>query len=383
MNIVKSLVLHFLLSILLVYKAHQCHGFCLAPARTAASISLATKRQHHHHQQMLALPARGFDGKYGNATTSSIPDPDEIAAALGIRPYTRAPAWIWKIAWRGHGRILPVLHANDDARPRDSDQSLKVLWNKAIVSLTKSSPAYDEEWTYDLLPAPSRSLLRLVRPLFPRLHHANIELRTTYLDSIIQQEIIMAQDQGKQVRLVCLGGGYDARGARLLSTRANGVEQAWELDLPDVVHAKRQMLARLERRRNRRNHKRGNQEEIFCYPHLIHVNLNNHTAATQLLQDKILAHNNDSEATPWHTIFVSEGVLIYLDDPNGLLQTCAAAVVATDDTASLCFADRLANVPGGNETAGRAALEAAGWDLVEWRPKPGLARHMGLARLLL
>ena len=123
------------------------------------------------------------------------------------------------------------------------------------------------------------------------------------------------------------------------------------------------------------------------------MDLNNHTAAAQLLQDKILlVHDNqnnssDDNTRPWHTIFVSEGLLIYLDNPNGLLQTCAAAAAAaataTVASASLCFADRLGNVPGGNETAGRLALEEAGWDLVEWRPKPGLARHMGLARLLL
>eukprot|EP00977_Amphora_coffeiformis_P028155 scaffold34710_cov208-Amphora_coffeaeformis.AAC.1 len=316
-----------------------------------------------HHRST----ARGFDGKYGNNAT--IPFPNDIAATLGIKPFTEAPGWVWKFAWRTHGRILPLLHANDQAKPEDSDQSLKVLWNKAVTSIENSSPGYDNEWTFDLMPDPSRVLLRIIRPFLPRLHHANIEIRTTYLNQIIQKEVDLNRD--KKIRLVSIGGGYDPRGARLLSTLSDVVAEAWELDLPEVLLSKRRMLQRLETRRKQRG-------GSFKYPQLCPIDLNDHAAAKTLLQEIVQPNDNNS----WHTIFISEGLLIYLDDPNGLLKVCASVMKSSPaGSASLCFADRLANVPGGDEEAGRNELSKAGWDLVEWRPKPGLARHMGLARL--
>jgi len=317
--------------------------------------------QHNHPST-----ARGFDDKYGKNAT--IPSPNDIATTLGIKPFTEAPGWVWKFAWRTHGRILPLLHANDQTKPEDSDQSLKVLWNKAVTSIETSSPGYDDEWTFDIMPDPSRNLLRIVRPLLPRLHHANIEIRNTYLNQIIQKEI--DDNRNKKIRLVSIGGGYDPRGTRLLSTWPDVVEEAWELDLPKVVISKRKMLERLEKRRKQRG-------GSFKYPQLRPIDLNDHGTAKALLQEIVQANNNN-----WHTIFISEGLLIYLDDPNGLLQVCANVMKSTQGgNASLCFADRLANVPGGDEGAARQELSKVGWDLVEWRPKPGLARHMGLARL--
>ena len=319
-----------------------------------------------HHKSYHKSTARGFDGKYGKNAT--IPFPNDIAADLSIKPFTEVPGWVWKFAWRGHGRLLPLLHANDQAKPEDSDQSLKVLWNKAVVSIDSSSPGYDDEWTFDLMPSPSRALLRLVRPFLPRLHHANIEIRTTYLNQIIQKEMVLNQD--KKIRLVTLGGGYDPRGARLLSTLPDVVAEAWELDLLGVLLSKQKMLETLEMRRIQRS-------GSFKYPQLRPIDLNDHAAATSLLREIVQPNDNS-----WHTIFISEGLLIYLDDPNGLLKVCADVMKASRaGGASLCIADRLANVPGGDQDAGRTELSKAGWDLVEWRPKPGLARHMGLARL--
>ena len=274
------------------------------------------------------------------------------------------------MAWRGHGRLLPLLHANDKAKPQDSDQSLKVLWNKAIVSIDKTSPGYDNEWTYDLLPRPSRSILRILKPVLPRLHHGNIEIRTTYLNQIIQQEI--DRNREKRIRLIILGGGYDPRGSRLLTTLPEQVAEVWELDLAEVIASKQQMLQRLSRRRTRRG-------DAFRYPNLRAIDLNDHEAAMKLLQEII--HSDDGSDESWYTIFISEGLLIYLDDPNGLVKLCAKVTnEAKSAGASFCFADRLANVPGGDETAGRKELAMAGWKLIDWRPKPGLARHMGLAR---
>jgi hypothetical protein len=41
----------------------------------------------------------------------------------------------------------------------------------------------------------------------------------------------------------------------------------------------------------------------------------------------------------------------------------------------------LENSPGGEELAGREELARSSWDLMDWCPKPGLARHMAMARL--
>jgi hypothetical protein len=72
--------------------------------------------------------SRGFNDRYGAANNSTIPDPDDVAARLNVQPYTRAPAKVWKYAWRGHGRLLKLFHWKDPAAAKDIDQSLKVVW---------------------------------------------------------------------------------------------------------------------------------------------------------------------------------------------------------------------------------------------------------------
>ena len=38
---------------------------------------------------------------------------DDVSADLGIPPPRVAPKWVWQLAWRGHKRALPLLHARD------------------------------------------------------------------------------------------------------------------------------------------------------------------------------------------------------------------------------------------------------------------------------
>ena len=62
--------------------------------------------------------------------------------------------------------------------------------------------------------------------------------------------------------------------------------------------------------------------------------------------------------------------------------TSTAATVASGApcaAVSLCFADRLA-IDGVDEAAAARLFAARGFDLVRYLPKPGLARHMGVAR---
>ena len=92
----------------------------------------------------------------------------------------------------------------------------------------------------------------------------------------------------------------------------------------------------------------------------------------------ILEASNGDE---WFTIFLFEAVMIYLDDgvPRALLQACSDALKSTKNRGALVFADRLEKVPGGDSSIGRQELANVGWNVVEWLPKPGLARHMGRA----
>jgi hypothetical protein len=323
--------------------------------------------------------SRGFENRYGAANNSTIPDPDEVAARLNVQPYTRAPRLVWKYAWRGHGKLLKILHWKDPAAAKDVDQSLKVVWLKALAAFNPKSPTHDpERWTYNTLPKISAWLIFRLIParFFPRLHHANIELRTTYLDSMILKEI--AANTNKKIRLISLGAGYDIRSVRWLTH--GQVDEAWELDIPAVVESKRIMLERLQRRRQRRS-------QTTVLPTFRGVDLNNLSEVQDLLQSILLDKHSSSSSSSkqeWHTIFVSEGVLIYLDPtiPGKLLKLCADTVTTGGtSTASLCMADRLENSPGGEEPAGRQELARSSWELMDWCPKPGLARHMAVARL--
>ena len=84
-------------------------------------------------------------------------------------------------------------------------------------------------------------------------------------------------------------------------------------------------------------------------------------------------------------IFVLEALLIYIEPEAaaGLLRACAdEAAAAGFARATLCFADRLPGVKGFEYDEARSMLAQTGFALEEetWLPKPGLARHMGVAR---
>mmetsp|Transcript_35583 Transcript_35583/g.77997 ORF Transcript_35583/g.77997 Transcript_35583/m.77997 type:complete len:83 (-) Transcript_35583:1046-1294(-) len=76
--------------------------------------------------------------------------------------------------------------------------------------------------------------------------------------------------------------------------------------------------------------------------------------------------------------------MIYLDEgiPSALLRICSNVLDSKDLSGSLCFADRLENIPEGYLSDAITELTSNGWELNEWLPKPGLARHMGQASLL-
>lgn len=304
---------------------------------------------------------------------STLPSPEIIAAKLGVKPTKEASAKTWQRAWKLHKRLIPLLHSTDGCKPPDSSLNLACMWWKGLSGNDKSSPVYDNELAYDLLPSGWRRILRL-RRLYPRLHHGNVELRTAYLDGQIAQiveEQKVANKKQPKIRLVCMGAGYDTRGIKM--TERKLVDQVVELDLPEVVNAKERLFQRLLKRRPWLTE--------FTMPSLVPSNFNDVPDVEQKLRNSLLPNKDDEE--DWYTIFVFEGVMIYLNDgvPSSMLNITSKLLRENNLNGSLCFADRLENVPGGDFEMGVEELKRNGWALKDWSPKPGVARHMGSASL--
>ena len=181
--------------------------------------------------------------------------------------------------------------------------------------------------------------------------------------------------------------------------------ECYELDLPEVVRAKRQLIqTRLHRRRPWLKH-------MNTATKLIPVDFNDVDETRKALEGILLSPSSpngnitddnhrlgsgDDVLGATTNIILFEGVMIYLDGgvPHALLKLCSDVLgecsnLSTVDRTStrssssgyLCFADRLENIPSGEVDAAKIELESTGWELLDWLPKPGLARHMGVARL--
>ncbi len=187
--------------------------------------------------------------------------------------------------------------------------------------------------------------------------------------------------------------------------------ECYELDLPEVVSAKRQLIqTRLHRRRPWLKHMTTGTR---IYPKLIPVDFNDVDETRKALEGILVTPSSPNGNTteddhplgsgddvPGATtnIILFEGVMIYLVGgvPHSLLKLCSdvlgecsnrspgnRASKLSPSSGYLCFADRLENIPGGDIDAAKVELESTGWELLDWLPKPGLARHMGVARLLM
>ena len=346
----------------------------------------------------LKQPSLQRGSNYGSNHNSTIPTPQEVASILNVQPTKEASAAEWQRAWRFMKRILPILHMLDKCKPADSSLNLACMWWKAISGNNINSPVWDDGLSYDILPSGFRWVVqkRLCR-FYPRLHHANVELRTAFLDSVIQQ---IVEDQRKsdmehqqaeedkeeggrkKIRLVCFGAGYDLRSIKLLERKL--IDEAYELDLPQVVEAKQRLIGskRLLKRRPWLASLLNDDNCSSRMPKLIPSDLNDIDQVRQQLKE-ILTANNHNTTEEYYTIFVFEGVMIYLKEgiPSSLLNVTASVLKEVNAGGSLCFADRLENIPGGDYDLGIQELDRNGWKLDQWCPKPGLARHMGSAVL--
>ena len=321
----------------------------------------------------LSKPNLLMRGEYYKNENSTLPPPEIIAAKLGVKPTRRASNKTWKRAWIIGKRMIPVLHSTDSCKPPDSSLNLLCMWWKGLSGNDKSSPVCDDGLAYDLLPSGWRKIIK-PRRLYPRLHHGNVELRTAYLDQHVT-EIASAlklneSSSAPKIRLVCMGAGYDTRGIKM--TERKIVDQVVELDLQHVVDAKERLFRRLVKRRP--------WLKDLSMPTLLPSDFNDLADVEEKLQSLLQSTDNNE----WHTIFVFEGVMIYLDEnvPSSLLSITSKLLRENNQNGSLCFADRLENVPGGDYDKGVIEMETNGWKLKDWSPKPGLAKHMGTASLI-
>ena len=169
-----------------------------------------------------------------------------------------------------------------------------------------------------------------------------------------------------------------------------------ELDLPEVVRAKRQLLhTRLFKRRPwLQPQQHVGSSNTIEYPNLISVDFNNLNDTRDALEGILLSSNtSDDTNCEVYNIILFEGVMIYLNEgiPHSLLELCSGILNKANSTptssspsttaAYLCFADRLENIPGGDIDAAHIEMNRTGWKLIDWLPKPGLARHQGVAHL--
>ena len=340
-------------------------------------------------------------------STSTLLSADEVAKRVGVAPTDSKATRRQRLrAYWWFKKLLTISQFFDPIQIPNSYVNYQCIWWKAISGNDRNSPLYDTSGGllyYDLLPPVTR--LAVATPLatyfYPRFHHANVELRTYYLDTVMEQivkssiplpssndnDTTTMKQQHTTIRLVLFGCGYDLRSLRmaLRYQEQQGYRMEFiELDLPHVIEAKQLLFQqRLVRRRP-------DLKELISQIQMFGVDLNDIDQVESILKSQLTA--NDI-ATPSITIFVFEAILVYLDEgiPSKILTVLSEILrgrsgpssgsgVAT--TAAICFADTLENIKSNQESEAREELKKYGWDLQDWITKPGKTNHLGWATLL-
>eukprot|EP00980_Cylindrotheca_fusiformis_P013131 scaffold3299_cov95-Cylindrotheca_fusiformis.AAC.1 len=288
------------------------------------------------------------------------------------RPPWKVPPFFWKWAYRVQLKVLPILHAFDDSANRipNSSLSLPILWWKALMRRTNPSAA---EWAYDLLPGRTRWIVRVFHRFFPPLHHVNIQLRTTFLDNrtiTIANQIRSSKPDAK-VRLVVLGAGYDLRSLRFLQEGI--VDEAIELDLPNVIQAKKMLLES-----STFQHRRPSCE----LPTMAGANLNDIETTNATLCELLQPTNQAQDHT--YTIFLLEGILVHLESGSSskilqLLHSYCGGSNNNNSNGCLVFCDRIQGVNNRSLDLARTVLHEAEWKLTEFLATPTRTPHFGVA----
>lgn len=335
-------------------------------------------------------------------------DNARLAQQFGIKSTAKAPRWVWRVSFWLQHRALPVLYAWDPLRPPNYDLSLLCLWLKATSHKDPNyHPLHDHYLSYDMLPLVTRQF-GTSTVFRPRLLRAIIELRSAYLQYALQQvvthqrRVAVSSNRNVRLRLVSFGTGYDIRSIQL--RRTNAIDDAYEFDRPEVMSIKQPLMERLLLRQNQRHTSNTINPLEQCHlPKLIGLDLNDLTKVQGILTETLGTTNDtirretavesrDQPMIVWHTIFLFEGVMIYLNPgvPTALLRICSTVCPSHS---TLIFADRLEHVMDSKEDNGARSsssskecasnvLSNVGWKLQDWCTKPGFARHMGIATSL-
>lgn len=301
-------------------------------------------------------------------------------AALAVRvqpPSSNTPRIIKRIFWKLENFFLRVMSWCDPCSPPDSKLSLRVLWWKAVAANDVSSPAYDRfHLINDLLPFGVQWLVKWpLNTFYPRWTHVIVEIRTAYLDQVIGRIRNKVQPADTRIRLVSMGGGYDVRSLKLV---LNGmVNDAVELDLPQVIQAKQRLLQRLAKRQR---HRRRDNKDLRM-PTFYQINLTDVPLVQSAIVDIL---NNNPTKQACFTVFLFEGVLMYLpqDIPSQLFRAIRQSLVSTQQVGCIIFADDLQFIPNDNVDTARQKLTRLGWNVTEWLPKGGRTQHMGCVEML-
>lgn len=306
-----------------------------------------------------------------------------IAASVSVKPPSQVPPFYSKCCSKAFRVAVQLAHVLDsyltkDQTPPNSFLSLSCMWWKAIAANDAKSPVHDNGLAYDFLPSYSRWMVApCFCKIYPRLLHANIEIRTAFLDRavtrIANMDTSTKLSSEKKFRLITLGGGYDTRSMKLLERGV--IQEAVELDLPAVVQAKQRLLTspRFQLRRSRR------QQGAIAVPTCYQVDLNQVSQVRGVLQELLAQQDDDSTVT----IFLFEAVFLYLDPgiPTALLKLCSE--ISPKDS-WLCLVDQLEGFAGDdrNQEMAQQVLAKSNWELEEYSPKPGATRHMVVARAI-
>ena len=306
-----------------------------------------------------------------SSTTSRLSDEtllNQAATELKVAPPWNAPRFVWSYAWKLHQFMIPILHFFDRTTPKDSFINLPVLWWKAISGNRIGSKLYDNRIAFDLLPSITRYIVSFpLCYLFPNLHHQNVALRTIYLDKALSSEL----NDFEASNVIVLGAGYDTRALRYL--QKNQIHDFFEFDFPNVMKSKALMLERFKRRRR--------MTDSHKMPKLYEADLNELNLVQKQLKSLFESINSKKK-----TIFVVEAVLMYMKDENvsKLLQIAIQEASSYGSKSiSIVFADRFPNVRLDNPQDEKQDViqffKQLNLKLQDWCPKPGRARHMGIA----
>jgi O-methyltransferase involved in polyketide biosynthesis len=303
---------------------------------------------------------------------------NQVAAKVGDAPTNPSASRLQRrTAYFLFPRLLAIFQLLDPIHIPNSFVNLQCVWWKAISGNDKNSSLWDGGLAYDLLPPISRWVVATpLAPLYPRFHHANVELRTKYLDTAMDQIVghAKAQNSCQKVRLVLLGCGYDLRSLRMaLQYASAGITWDFiEMDLPTVIDAKKKLF------QQRLLKRRPSLTEVVNSIRMFEVDLKDLQQVKTTLDQALQRDDNT-----WFTVFVFEAVLIYLPDNirSQLLSLLSKALREGQRDGAVCFADTLPNVSDGNEEEAKRELIQNGWDLQGWIPKPGRTRHLGWATL--